>query len=232
MTEPILFIADKNYSLWPLAPWLCLKVAKIDFREELIRFGQSNTRERMLKYSPTGRVPSFHHNGLKIWDSLAICEYIAELAPKADLWPSNNKARAVARAFSCEMHGTGGAYPGAPRHLIYSLDTNVRRRTERVYPEEYVQESIDHLISQWRSFRKEFGETGRFLFGHFTIADAMSAHLVNRFVTYNIQIPEDIRNYIDAMRTFKPLLEWVYQAELEEWELPAAEIDITKIQKN
>ena len=74
MTEPILFIADKNYSLWPLAPWLCLKVAKIDFREELIRFGQSNTRERMLKYSPTGRVPSVHHNGLKIWDSLAICQ--------------------------------------------------------------------------------------------------------------------------------------------------------------
>lgn len=229
MSDPILVIADKNYSLWPLAPWLCLKAAKISFREKLIRFGQPNTRKSMLEYSPTGRVPSLHHNDIKIWDSLAICEYVAELSPETKLWPSDRKVRAVARAFSCEMHGTGGAYPGAPRHIIYSLDTNVKRRTDRIFPKEAVQESIDYLIGHWRDLREKFGESGPFLFGHFTIADAMSAHLVNRFITYDIEVPEDIHEYCNAMRSFKPLAEWVSQAELEHWELASAEIDVSKV---
>jgi len=228
MSDTILVIADKNYSLWPLAPWLCLKASNMPFKEKLIRFGQSNTRAQMLEYSPTGRVPAFHHNGLEIWDSLAICEYISELNPLAKLWPSNRNARAVARAFSCEMHGTGGAYPGAPRHIIYSLDTNIRRRTERVCLSKAAQESVDYLVLHWRRLREAFGGEGPFLFGHFTIADAMSAHLVNRFVTYNIKLPKDIQEYCEAIRSYPPLVDWINQAELEEWKLESAEIDISK----
>ena len=229
MPDTVLVIADKNYSLWPLAPWLCLKASSMPFKEKLIRFGQPNTREQMLEYSPTGRVPAFHHNGLEIWDSLAICEYISELNPLAKLWPLNVKARAVARAFSCEMHGTGGAYPGAPRHIIYSLDTNVRRRTERVRLSAAVQESVDYLVLHWRRLREAFGSEGPFLFGHFTIADAMSAHLVNRFVTYNIKLPKDIQEYCEAIRSYPPLVDWINQAELEEWKLESAEIVISKV---
>jgi len=229
MSDTILVIADKNYSLWPLAPWLCLKASNMPFKEKLIRFGQSNTRAQMLEYSPTGRVPAFHHNGLEIWDSLAICEYISELNPLAKLWPSNSNARAVARAFSCEMHGTGGAYPGAPRHIIYSLDTNIRRRTERVCLSKATQESVDYLVLHWRRLREAFGGEGSFLFGHFTIADAMSAHLVNRFVTYNVKLPKDIQEYCEAIRSYPPLVDWINQAELEEWKLASAEIDISKV---
>lgn len=229
MSDTILVIADKNYSLWPLAPWLCLKASNMPFKEKLIRFGQSNTRAQMLEYSPTGRVPAFHHNGLEIWDSLAICEYISELNPLAKLWPSNRNARAVARAFSCEMHGTGGAYPGAPRHIIYSLDTNIRRRTERVCLSKATQESVDYLVLHWRRLREAFGGEGPFLFGHFTIADAMSAHLVNRFVTYNVKLPKDIQEYCEAIRSYPPLVDWINQAELEEWKLASAEIDISKV---
>ena len=229
MSDTILVIADKNYSLWPLAPWLCLKASNMPFKEKLIRFGQSNTRAQMLEYSPTGRVPAFHHNGLEIWDSLAICEYISELNPLAKLWPSNRNARAVARAFSCEMHGTGGAYPGAPRHIIYSLDTNIRRRTERVCLSNATQESVDYLVLHWRRLREAFGGEGPFLFGHFTIADAMSAHLVNRFVTYNVKLPKDIQEYCEAIRSYPPLVDWINQAELEEWKLASAEIDISKV---
>ena len=229
MSDTILVIADKNYSLWPLAPWLCLKASNMPFKEKLIRFGQSNTRSQMLEYSPTGRVPAFHHNGLEIWDSLAICEYISELNPLAKLWPSDSNARAVARAFSCEMHGTGGAYPGAPRHIIYSLDTNIRRRTERVCLSKAAQESVDYLVLHWRRLREAFGDEGPFLFGHFTIADAMSAHLVNRFVTYNIKLPKDIQEYCESIRSYPPLVDWINQAELEEWKLESAEIDISKV---
>lgn len=229
MSDTILVIADKNYSLWPLAPWLCLKASNMPFKEKLIRFGQSNTRSQMLEYSPTGRVPAFHHNGLEIWDSLAICEYISELNPLAKLWPSDSNARAVARAFSCEMHGTGGAYPGAPRHIIYSLDTNIRRRTERVCLSKAAQESVDYLVLHWRRLREVFGDEGPFLFGHFTIADAMSAHLVNRFVTYNIKLPKDIQEYCESIRSYPPLVDWINQAELEEWKLESAEIDISKV---
>ena len=86
MPEMTLVIADKNYSLWPLPAWLCLRTAKLPFREVLIRFGQPDTRAQMLRYGPTRRVPLLKHGALAIWDSLAICEYVAELEPEAKLW--------------------------------------------------------------------------------------------------------------------------------------------------
>jgi glutathione S-transferase len=125
------------------------------------------------------------------------------------------------------MHGTGGDYPGAVRRIIYSLDTNVRRRTARVRPSPEAQESIDHLTAQWRFCRGNYGQDGPFLFGHFTIADAMTAHLVNRFVTYDIELPDDAQAYCTALRTHPPLAEWVAQAEAEDWILPSAEIDVS-----
>ena len=229
MNKTTLVIADKNYSLWPLAPWLCMKKAKMPFTEILIRFGQHNTREKMLEYGPTGRVPVLIHNGLKIWDSLAICEFVNDLYPSENLWPENLLARAQARTFAAEMHATGGAFPGAPRHIIYSLDTNVRRRTDRVKPKNHLLESINYLITRWKNLIHAFGGPGGFLFGEFTIADAMSAHLVNRFYTYDIKLPDDISNYCKNMRQFSPLAQWIREAESEDWTLPSAEIDVSKL---
>ena len=229
MNKTTLVIADKNYSLWPLAPWLCMKKAKMPFTEILIRFGQHNTREKMLEYGPTGRVPVLIHNGLKIWDSLAICEFVNDLYPSENLWPENLLARAQARTFAAEMHATGGAFPGAPRHIIYSLDTNVRRRTDRVKPKNHLLESINYLITRWKNLIHAFGGPGGFLFGEFTIADAMSAHVVNRFYTYDIKLPNDINNYCKNMRQFSPLAQWIREAESEDWTLPSAEIDVSKL---
>ncbi len=227
MVDLTLVIADKNYCLWPLPSWLCLRVAGLDFDEVLIRFGDEDRREKMLKYGPTGRVPVLHHKDLVIWDSLAICEYVADLMPSARLWPEDRRARAVARAFAAEMHATGGDYPGAVRQIIYSLDTNVRRKTNPVTPEPKVQDAIDHLIANWRKLRKIFGRDGPFLFGHFTIADAMSAHLVNRLTTYAVAVPDDIAEYMAAMREFPPMAKWIAEAEAEDWTLPSAEIDVS-----
>ena len=229
MNETTLVIADKNYSLWPLAPWLCMKKVKMPFTEKLIRFGQKNTREQMLEFAPTGRVPVLIHNGLKVWDSLAICEFVNDLYPAENLWPENLQTRAQARTFAAEMHATGGSFPGAPRHIIYSLDTNVRRRTERVKPKNHVLESINYLINRWKSLIHTFGGSGGFLFGEFTIADAMSANLVNRFYTYDIKLPDDIHCYCKNMRNFSPLAQGIREAEAEDWTLPSAEIDVSKL---
>ncbi|MGI9394902.1 MAG: glutathione S-transferase family protein [Boseongicola sp.] len=232
MADMTLVIADKNYCLWPLPAWLCLRVAGLEFDEVLIRFGDVDRREKMLKYGPTGRVPVLVHQGLSIWDSLAICEYVADLCPDAGLWPQDIRARAVARAFSAEMHATGGGYPGAARHIIFSLDTNVRRRTDPVAPEPKVREAIDHLIASWRKLRETYGQNGPFLFGHFTIADAMSAHLVNRLTTYAIEVPDDIAAYMTSVRAFPAMAEWISEAEAEDWVLPSAEIDVSALTAN
>ncbi len=229
MADMTLVIADKNYCLWPLPAWLCLRAAGLEFDEVLIRFGDEDRRDQMLEYGPTGRVPVLLHNGLTVWDSLAICEYVADLCPGAHLWPQDIRARAVARAFSAEMHATGGSYPGAARHIIFSLDTNVRRRTDQVTPEPKVQEAIDHLIASWRRMRKAYGDSGPFLFGHFTIADAMSAHLVNRLTTYAIAVPDDIAAYIAAVRAFPAMAQWISEAQAEDWVLPSAEIDVNAL---
>ncbi len=97
MADMTLVIADKNYCLWPLPAWLCLRIAGFDFDEVLIRFGDEDRRRKMLEYGPTGRVPILKHGHLTVWDSLAICEYVADLAPEARLWPEDLSARAVAR---------------------------------------------------------------------------------------------------------------------------------------
>ena len=229
MNGTTLVIADKNYSLWPLAPWLCMKKVKMPFTEKLIRFGQHDTREKMLEYGPTGRVPVLIHDGLKVWDSLAICEFVNDLYPSENLWPNNLLTRAQARTFAAEMHATGGAFPGAPRHIIYALDTNVRRRTDRVKPKNHLLESINYLITRWQNLIHRYGGSSGFLFDEFTIADAMSAHLVNRFYTYDIKLPDDINDYCENMRKFSPLAQWIREAESEDWTLPSAEIDVSKL---
>lgn len=226
MADLNLILADKNYCLWPLPAYLCLRHAGLEFDEVLIRFDDPDRRAKMLEHGPTGRVPVLHHDKLTIWDSLAICDYVADLVPDARLWPADRRARAMARSFACEMHATGGNYPGAVRHIIFALDTNVRRRTASVQPDAQVQAAIDHLIVSWQRLRAAFGDGGPFLCGGFSIADAMSAHLVNRFVTYGIAVPDDIADYMSAVRALPAMQRWIAEAEAENWVLSSAEIDI------
>ena len=210
MTDMTLMIASKNYCLWPLPAWLCMRTAKLDFEEVVIPFFQPDTTKRMLEYGPTGRTPVLKHGDRTIWDSLAICEYVNELEPSAQLWPEESEARALARSVVAEMHSGGG------RAISFYYDTNVRRRTKRVEPTEDVATNIKRIMAIWSDCRERFGSAGPFLFGHFTIADAMHAHIVNRFVTYNVELPADGEIYRDVMRSYPPLVEWVAAAEKED----------------
>ncbi len=213
MADMKLVIANKNYCLWPLAAWLCMRTAKLEFDEIVIPFDQPDTTARMREFGPTGRVPVLKHENLTIWDSLAICEYVNELVPNARLWPKDSEARAIARSVVSEMH-SGGA-----RAISSALDTNVRRRTKRVTPTPEIKTNIDRVIEIWRDCRSRFGSEGSFLFGHFTIADAVQAHVVNRFVTYDIALPPDAEIYQNTIRTYPPIVEWIKEAEKETWKM-------------
>jgi glutathione S-transferase len=175
--EIVLVIGDKAWSSWSLRPWLAAKVAGIPFREAQVLLRQPNTAEQIARHTPSGRIPVLKRGGLAVWDSLAICEYLAEIAPA--LWPKEAAARAVARAVSAEMHSGFHA-------LRKEFPMDFHARIEGVAPSEQAQKDIARVVEIWRETRARFGAGGLYLFGAFTIADAMYAPVATRFRTYGI----------------------------------------------
>lgn len=216
MAEFTLVIGNKNYSSWSLRPWLALRKAGIPFEEILIPLSETGTKAAILKHSGSGRVPALKHDDLTIWDSLAICEYAAELRPEAGLWPDDTAARAVARSVSAEMHTGFSA-------LREHMPMNIRSR----FPDEGrrpgVKEDIDRIAALWRQCRSRFGADGPFLFGRFTIADAMYAPVVTRFRTYGVALGEVEQAYADAVLGLDPMKEWIKSAQDEPMVIDEAE---------
>jgi len=184
--ELTLVTGDKAWSSWSLRPWLAAKVTGIAFKEVQIRLRQPDTQEQIVRHSPSGRVPVLRRGGLTVWDSLAICEYLAELAPQARLWPEDSSARAVARAISAEMHA---GFLALRKEFPMDLHARINGRV----PSQEATADIKRVVSIWQEGRQAFGTGGPFLFGGFTIADAMYAPVATRFQTYGI----DLRNYGD-----------------------------------
>ncbi|HTH17322.1 MAG TPA: glutathione S-transferase family protein, partial [Magnetospirillum sp.] len=176
-----LVIGTKRFSSWSLRPWLAAKMASVDFDEVLIALRRPETKAEILKHSPSGKVPCLIHGALTIWDSLAICEYLAELHPT--LWPEGREARAVARAVSAEMHS---GYPNLRNAC--SMDVCEVTPLADIPPE--VQAEIDRIKALWNDCRARFGtkDGGPFLFGRFSAADAMFAPVVTRFTTFAIPL--------------------------------------------
>ena len=217
MTDLTLVIGNKNYSSWSMRPWLVLRHADLEFEEILIPLDESGYKTAILQHSPSGRVPALKHGELTVWDSLAIGEYDAELAPEAKLWPDDRAARAVARSVASEMH-TGFAA------LRQHMPMNVRSS----FPEEGrkpgVQEDIDRIRALWRKCLTTYGgKDGPFLFGRFTIADAMFAPVVSRFRTYAVDLGEEEQAYVDAVWAFEPMVEWAAAAKNEPMVIDSAE---------
>ena len=209
MPDLTIYLGNKNYSSWSLRPWLVLKQTTVAFSEVVIPLYQPTSRETVLKYSPSGRVPALRHGDITVWESLAICEYLAESFPTFDLWPKDPAPRAVARAVSAEMHA-------GFRALREQLPMNVRSSfpDRGVTPE--VQVEINRVMAVWRDCRARFGEgKGDFLFGHFTIADAMYAPVVTRFRTYKIELERDADAYCDTIMGLPAMQEWIAAASNE-----------------
>lgn len=205
-----LIIGNRNYSSWSLRAWLALRVAGIAFEEQRIPLYLPGSKEKILAVSPAGKVPCLIDGDLHVWDSLAICEYAAETHP--ELWPADPKARAHARSVSAEMHSGFQA-------LRTHMSMNIRRRLPgRGRTPEALAEAA-RVIALWSDClaRTAAGSQscGPFLFGRFSIADAMYAPVVLRFRTYEVELPDACRAYADAVLALPAMREWIAAAEAE-----------------
>jgi glutathione S-transferase len=205
----ILHVGSKNYSSWSLRPYLALAMAGADFSDEVILLDREDSRRRILAVNPAGKVPVLHHDGVVVWDSLAICEYAAELFPAAGLWPADRATRARARAISAEMHsGFAALRQNMPMDLCASRP-GVGHTPEALADAARVQ-------AIWRECRTAATAAGGpFLFGTFTIADAMFAPVTTRFTTYGVAVDDVAGAYIAAIAELPPMRAWRAAAERE-----------------
>jgi len=211
-----LIIGNKNYSSWSFRPWLALKVAGIAFAETVISLEATDFKQRVTALSGAGRVPVLIDGDVRIWESLAILEYLAEKFPAAGLWPADAPARAWARAIASEMHA--GFLP-----LRRHLPMNVARPVKHRPLDDGAAENVARIDVIWSDCRAAFG--GPFLFGRFGAADAMYAPVVWRFHTYAVEVSAAARSYMGAVMGLPAWGEWREAARREPWVLPHDEVD-------
>lgn len=202
MGNLVLVVGTKSWSSWSLRPWLALKQAGLPFEEVLIELRQPDSKAKILAHSPSGKLPVLKNGALAVWDSLAICEYVAELACAVPLWPENKGARAVARSVSAEMHA---GFPALREYL--SMDVTQRLALPELPAE--AQADIDRVTGLWNDCRHRFGSGGPFLFGRWSIADAMYAPVVTRFQTYGVPLDPVSAAYVEAVLALPALQEWI-----------------------
>ena len=217
MTDTTLVIANKNYSSWSLRAWLFLRHTGIRFHEVRIGLGEPTTRERIARYSPSGRVPVLVEGALTVWDSLAICEYANEAHAGGSGWPADRAARAEARAVSAEMHS---GFPG----LRSELPMNIRAR-RRVTPSAAAQADIARVLGMWEHCRVRHAAEGPWLFGRFSIADAMYAPVVTRFLTYDVALDADCSAYCRTIMSMPAMQEWMAAAKEEPEDIEELEME-------
>jgi glutathione S-transferase len=203
-----LVIGNRNYSSWSLRAWLLLAESGIDFDEHRIPMDTPEFRGEALRYSPTGRVPVLVLGDEHVWDTLAIAETVAERWPEKHLWPSAPEARAFARSICAEMH-SGFA------ELREAMPMNCRAMGRQVPIGAALQTDIDRVIDIWARCQADFGGEDDWLFGHFTVADAMFAPVVLRFRTYGVNVPASASRYPKRLLESRALQQWLLASESE-----------------
>ena len=211
-----LYIANKNYSSWSMRPWVLMRQAGIEFEEVMVRFDSfaagSKFRQRVDAINPAGKVPVLVHDGLVVWDTLAIAEYVAEQFPERQLWPRERAARARARSICAEMHSGFTA-------LRKAFPMNVEARLPEVgalalRDQPGVRKDLARIVAMWSALLREHG--GPMLFGDFSIADAYFAPVVMRMVTYAPPLPDEIAAYVERVCALPGVRAWVDDALAEE----------------
>ncbi len=218
-----LTIANKLYSSWSLRPWLVLKAFGIPFEETVIPMYQPESKARMLAVSPTGKVPLLTDGAIRVWESLAIIEYIAEKFPQTAIWPMDVEARAHARSAANEMHAGFQA-------LRQACPMNLAKRFAKKNRGPEVAANVARLQALWKEARTAFGSGGPFLYGGFSAADAMFAPVVTRLDTYQVDVDADTRAYMDAVLSHPAFIAWREAALEEPWHLPHYEEGETAVE--
>jgi glutathione S-transferase len=210
-----LIVGTKEWSSWSLRPYLAMRATGVPFEEVVIQLRKEEsptTKELIAKYSPAGRVPvlTIEEKGdtVAVWDSLAICETLAERHPEAKLWPSDPGARAVARSYSAEMHS---GFPDVRDQLTMEF----ARRIPTPQLRDATRDQIARIIAAWERALSQYGGDGGFLFGHFSVADCMYGPVVSRFFTYGIEMPKTVRAYADRMMALPAMKDWGIAAQKE-----------------
>jgi glutathione S-transferase len=217
MGKPLLVIGNKNYSSWSLRAWLILKHAGVDFEEMRIPLGTPGYELRLLYFSPSGKVPVYRDGDLTVWDTLAIAEYLYE--SDSELWPASRAARAHARSVCAEMHSGFAA-------LRRMMPMNIRGRGRKVESSPELEADISRVHSIWRDLRTQFAYAGPWLFGEYSIADAMFAPVVFRFMTYSVHETGVIDEYMKTVLNDPFIREWVRASELEQEVIVSYEVGI------
>jgi len=216
VTDLTLVIGNKNYSSWSLRPWLALKAAGQSFDEALIVLRRPETKAEILLQSAAGKLPVLKHGDLTIWESLAICEYIAETWPEAGLLPEDARARAVARSVMSEMHA---GFANLRRELPMDINKLSPLAQNGVSASEETRLEIARVQQIWQDCRGRFGQSkgsgGDFLFGRFGIADAMYAPVATRFRSYGVALDPVSEAYVNAIYALPAMQEWCAAAAKE-----------------
>ena len=213
-----LVIGNKNYSSWSFRPWIALQMAAIPFEEVVIPLYEPGSKERILGFSPAGKVPVLIDGDLRVWESLAIMDYLAERFPQAQLWPQEPAVRAHARAIAAEMHA---GFAPLRRHCPMNMWRPVKAR--ELLPE--VAADVSRIEAIVTECRKRFGQGGPFLFGAFGAADAMYAPVISRLHTYGIAIGPVAEAYKEAVMALPAWTEWRAAALKEPWIMANGEPD-------
>jgi glutathione S-transferase len=217
MPKAVLTISSKNYSSWCLRGWLLCKLAGIDFEEELVSLDDPSARAELLLLSPSFLVPALMHEGVKVWDTLAIAEYLAEAFPRAGLLPKDRAARAHCRAISGEMHS--GFY-----NLRSALPMNLKAHHPNYKVWAGAQADIERVAAIWRACLDKYG--GPYLFGAgLTMADAMYAPVCTRFLTYDVKLDPKCTAYCRGIMKWPAMVEWVEAAKAEPAEMEELDVE-------
>lgn len=215
MSDLTLYVGNKNYSSWSFRPWIAMEAAGVPFTDKVIPFDFAAGNPEFHKLSPTGRVPVLHHGDVRVWESLAIIEYVAELFPEAGIWPKDRAARAEARAISMEMLS-------GFRALRNACPMNIRRTPGEIDLPEGVADDVARIEAIWKTALARSG--GPFLFGAFSAADAMYAPVVNRFEIYRLTKDETVLAYMARVKAHPAWRKWQAAALAEPWIVPEDEV--------
>ncbi len=199
-----LIIGNKNYSSWSMRPWVALQAFGIPFQEVRVLLDRDDTANRIAGYTASGRVPVLLAGEMTIWDSLAICEYLAEQFPDLHLWPQDVAARATARSICAEMHSGFGGLRNA---MSMNIKANLPGRGRNAES----QADIGRISEIWEECLSRFGHH-QFLFGDFSIADAFYAPVVMRFRTYGVSLAPALNAYCERVSAHPAVARWITEA--------------------
>jgi glutathione S-transferase len=216
MARATLTISSKNYSSWSLRGWLLCRMAGLDFEERPVDLDHPDARQELLLLSPSVLVPRLTHDGVSVWDTLAIAEYLNEIAPEAQLWPEERKARAHCRSVSGEIHS--GFY-----NLRSALPMNLKARHKAFKIFSGARPDVERIRAIWTECLDESG--GPFLFGGPTVADAMYAPVCTRFRTYAVDLDPLLQGYCETIFDWPLMREWTEGALAEADEIIELEVE-------